>query len=119
MPIEMIVPDSDHSFRRSIGPTHAIPQPKMQDISRKVRLTVNLPANLVEQVRDAVHWNPGLTLAWLVARALRTSLAELHATNCGPFPRRSKPLRAGRPRLAGQSMLVPALELPLSIPPRE
>ncbi len=74
--------------------------------SRKIRLTVNLPNDLVEQMRDAVYWSPGLTLAWLVARALRTSLAELHASNRGPFPRRAKPLRAGRPRLAGQSMRV-------------
>ncbi|MBA5868202.1 MAG: hypothetical protein GDA67_16025 [Nitrospira sp. CR1.3] len=71
---------------------------------RKVRLTVNLPQDLVEQVRDAVYWTPGLTIAWLIARAMRTSLADLHSTNHGPFPRRSKPLRAGRPRLIGQTM---------------
>jgi hypothetical protein len=73
---------------------------------RMVRLTVNLPSNLVEQMRDAVYWTPGLTLAWVIARALRTSLTELESTNHGPFPRRSKPLRAGRPRLLGQSMKV-------------
>jgi len=71
---------------------------------RKVRLTVNLPQDLVEQMRDAVYWTPGLTLAWLIARAMRTSLAELRSTSQGPFPKRSKPLRAGRPRLTGQTM---------------
>ena len=74
--------------------------------SRKVRLTVNLPTDLVEQMRDAVYWTPGLTLAWLIARAMRTSLAELRSTNRGPFPRRTKPLRAGRPRLTGQAMTL-------------
>jgi len=73
---------------------------------RMVRLTVNLPSHLVEQMRDAVYWTPGLTLAWLIARAVRTSLAELESTNQGPFPKRAKPLRAGRPRLSGQSMQI-------------
>jgi hypothetical protein len=72
--------------------------------SRKVRLTVNLPQDLVEQVRDAVFWTPGLTIAWLIARAMRISLADMHSTNRGPFPKRSRPLRAGRPKLTGQTM---------------
>jgi len=53
-----------------------------------VRLTVNLPAHLVEQMRDAVYWTPGLTLAWMIARAVRTSLTELETVHQGPFPRR-------------------------------
>ena len=73
---------------------------------RMVRLTVNLPSNLVEQMRDAVYWTPGLTLAWMIARSVRASLNELEMVNQGPFPRRTKPLRAGRPRLLGQSMKV-------------
>jgi hypothetical protein len=73
---------------------------------RMVRLTVNLPSHLVEQMRDAVYWTPGLTLAWLIARAVRASLADLETIHQGPFPRRLKPLRAGRPRLVGQSMNV-------------
>jgi hypothetical protein len=77
-----------------------------EDGPRMVRLTVNLPSHLVEQMRDAVYWTPGLTLAWMIARAVRTSLTELETINQGPFPRRAKPLRAGRPRLLGQSMNV-------------
>ena len=71
---------------------------------RMVRLTVNLPSHLVEKMRDAVYWTPGLTLAWMIARAVRASLADLETIHQGPFPRRLKPLRAGRPRLVGQSM---------------
>jgi len=73
---------------------------------RMFRLTVNLPSDLVEQVRNAVYWTPGLTVAWMVAQALRISLTELESAHEGTFPRRAKPLRAGRPRLAGQSMKV-------------
>ena len=73
---------------------------------RMVRLTVNLPSHLIEQMRDAVYWTPGLTLAWMIARAVRAALADLETIHQGPFPRRLKPLRAGRPRLVGQSMNV-------------
>jgi hypothetical protein len=71
-----------------------------------VRLTVNLPSHLVEQMRDAVYWTPGLTLAWMIARAVRASLTELETVHQGPVPTRLKPLRAGRPRLLGQAMNV-------------
>ena len=77
--------------------------------SRMVRLTVNLPAHLVEQMRDAVYWTPGLTLAWMIARAVRGSLKDLESVNQGPFPTRLRPLRAGRPRLLGQSMKLQPL----------
>ena len=44
-----------------------------------VRLTVSLPGDLVDRLRDAVYWSPSLTLAWLVAQSLRTSLAEMES----------------------------------------
>ena len=84
---------------------HSVLREKGQS-PRMVRLTVNLPSHLVEQMRDAVYWTPGLTLAWMIARAVRTSLTELETVHQGPFPRRLKPLRAGRPRLLGQAMNV-------------
>lgn len=74
--------------------------------ARMIRVTVNLPADLVDRLRDAVYWSPGLTLAWFMAQAVRSSLAELETTHRGPFPKRTRPLRAGRPRLLGQSMTV-------------
>lgn len=93
------------------SPTQAAGERARHDQSppRKIRLTVNLPKELVDQMRDAVYWTPGLTLAWMIARAMRTSLAEMHSTNRGPFPKRTNPLRAGRPRLTGQTMTLRSL----------
>lgn len=74
------------------------PQPRM------VRLTVNLPGDLVDRVRDAVYWSPNLKLSWLIAQSLQTTLAEMESSRQGPFPQRKHPLRAGRPRMVGQTM---------------
>ena len=97
---------ADHQLRRGGTVTSPALGKDKSERPRMVRLTVNLPSDLVEQMRDAVYWMPGLTLAWLIARAVRASLADLETIHQGPFPRRLKPLRAGRPRLVGQSMNV-------------
>lgn len=73
---------------------------------RTIRLTVSLPGELVDRLRNAVYWSPGLTLAWLIAQSLRTSLTEMESLRQGPFPKRTSALRAGRPRLVGQTMNV-------------
>jgi hypothetical protein len=74
---------------------------------RTVRLTVSLPSDLVDRLRDAVYWSPDLKLAWLIAQSLRASLADLETSRQSPFPKRVMALRSGRPRLIGQSMKVP------------
>lgn len=73
---------------------------------RTVRLTVSLPGDLVDRLRNAVYWSPDLKLAWLIAQSLRASLADLETSRQGPFPKRMMALRSGRPRLIGQSMKV-------------
>lgn len=73
---------------------------------RMVRLTVSLPGDLVDRLRNAVYWSPSLKLAWLIAQSLRTSLTEIESLRQGPFPQRKNALRAGRPRLVGQAMNV-------------
>ena len=86
-----------------------------------VRLTVSLPGDLVDRLRDAVYWSPSLTLAWLIAQSLRTSLAEMESLRQSPFPKRTNALRAGRPRLLGQTMNVspmpgsPAMGQPIQL----
>jgi hypothetical protein len=82
------------------------PSKTKQQQPRMVRLTVSLPGDLVDRLRDAVYWSPSLTLAWLIAQSLRTSLAEMESLRQGPFPKRKNALRAGRPRLVGQTMNV-------------
>jgi len=104
------------SLRDHATPSHSI-RKACRDVSRptsrpskvgpqqpRVRLTVSLPSDLVDRLRDAVYWSPSLTLAWLITRSLRVSLTEMESSRQGPFPKRTNALRAGRPRLLGQTM---------------
>ncbi len=90
------------------GDAHSCSKPSKIERSqpRMVRLTVSLPSDLVDRLRDAVYWSPSLTLAWLIAQSLRISLTEMESSRQCPFPKRTKALRAGRPRLLGQTMNV-------------
>jgi hypothetical protein len=91
--------------RGAAGPSSG-PSKAGRQQPRTVRLTVSLPGDLVDRLRDAVYWSPDLTLAWLIARSLRASLSDLETSRQGPFPKRMMALRSGRPRLVGQSMKV-------------
>lgn len=69
----------------------------------KVRATFHLPANLVNECRNAVVWLAGpqerLTMARLAENALRRELDRLRKkhTKGKPFPERTEELRGGRP----------------------
>jgi hypothetical protein len=64
---------------------------------QKERLTAKLPVELIERVRNAVYWTPGLTLARLAAIALTKYLDDIETERGAPFPPRQSELKAGRP----------------------
>ena len=61
------------------------------------RLTVHVPVALIDGVKNAVYWTPGLTLARLAEDAVRQALAAREATRGAPYPPRERPLTVGRP----------------------
>ncbi len=63
----------------------------------KERLTVHLPVELINRVKNAVYWTPGLTLASLAEKALAQRVDELEATRGEAYPQREQELRGGRP----------------------
>ncbi|ALA56930.1 hypothetical protein NITMOv2_0494 [Nitrospira moscoviensis] len=64
------------------------------------RLTVTLPEPLLNRLRNTVYWVPQLTLARLVETALLLALYRLESDHGGPFPRRLRELKPGRPKAA-------------------
>ena len=98
--------NSTKNERRRAATPYSRPSKAGRPQPRTIRLTVSLPSDLVDRLRDAVYWSPSLTLAWLITQSLGTSLTEMESLRQGPFPKRTKALRAGRPRLAGQTMNV-------------
>jgi hypothetical protein len=65
---------------------------------KKQRVTIHVPAELIDRVKNAVYWEPGLTLAGFAEMALAKALEELEQERGTPFPhRRDRQLRGGRP----------------------
>jgi hypothetical protein len=65
---------------------------------KKQRVTIHVPIELIEKVKNAVYWEPGLTLAGFAEQALAQALDNLEQERGAPFPdRRDKRLKGGRP----------------------
>jgi len=62
------------------------------------RVTVKLPRSLVEQLRNAVYWTPGLTVTSFLANCITHVVARLESERGDKFPRREMELQPGRPR---------------------
>jgi hypothetical protein len=68
---------------------------------KRQRMTVSLPADLVERMRDAAYWTTGETMAGLITTAMEDFLRALEARNGRPFLPRLGDLKPGRPRMNG------------------
>ena len=66
--------------------------------SVKQRLTITLPAELLDRLRNAVYWTPSLTLAGFIESAVAARLDDLEKQHGEPFPTRVEELKGGRPR---------------------
>lgn len=65
---------------------------------RKERITIHLPVDLISRVKDAVYWEPGVTLTGFAEHALERALAEQVEKRGEPYPeRKEKTLKSGRP----------------------
>ncbi len=65
---------------------------------KRQRMTVSLPTDLLERVRDAAYWTTGSTMAGLISSALEDLIKNLEIENGRPFPPRLHDLKSGRPR---------------------
>lgn len=63
----------------------------------KQRITVQISVDVIERVKNAVYWTPGLTLAALAEEALAKAVDELEEKNGETFSKRKDELKTGRP----------------------
>ena len=86
-PLDAVVPN----------PTSAAKRPARLQRVKKERLTVHVPVELIDRVKNTVYWTPGLTLATLAEEALRKAVDIREKKRGNPFPSRKEELRGGRP----------------------
>lgn len=65
--------------------------------TKKQRITIHVSSEIIERVKNAVFWEPGLTLAGFAEYALEKAITEFETERGTPFPQRKHPLRGGRP----------------------
>lgn len=68
-----------------------------QKSSRKQRITVQISEEVIERIKNAVYWTPGLTLASLAEEAFTKAVNVLEEEREAPFPKRKEELKTGRP----------------------
>ena len=88
-PLDTLIPDARE--REAAAPVDERARPA------KERLTVHVPVDLIDRVKNAVYWTPGMTLARLAEEALEAKMDELEAKRGEPYPPREQELKGGRP----------------------
>lgn len=64
----------------------------------KQRVTIHLSTDLINRVKDAVYWEPGLTLTSFAEQALGKALDKMERKRGKKYPeRKDHNLRGGRP----------------------
>lgn len=65
--------------------------------SKKQRITVQISEDVIERIKNAVYWTPGLTLTSLAEDAFSKAVDILEEERRVPFPKRKEELKTGRP----------------------
>ncbi len=74
-----------------------IPEEKLPRATKQ-RITLHISTELVDRVKNAVYWEPGLTVAGFAEEAFALAIETLEKERGTPFPQRKQHrLRGGRP----------------------
>ncbi len=67
-------------------------------VVKKERITLHISSDIINKIKNAVYWEPGLTMAAFAELALYKALNELEQERGEPYPeRKTHNLRLGRP----------------------
>lgn len=65
---------------------------------KRERLTVKLRTEIIDRLRNAVFYTPGLTINGFIEKCIVSIVGEMEKERGAEFPERTENLRAGRPR---------------------
>jgi predicted DNA binding CopG/RHH family protein len=65
--------------------------------SKKQRITVQISVDVIERIKNAVYWTPGLTLAALAEEAFSKVVDKIEEERGEVFSKRREELKTGRP----------------------
>jgi hypothetical protein len=83
--------------RSTTGTSPLDPVVPPKAVRQRERTTIHVDVGLMERIRNAVYWTPGLTLAGMAEEGLRNVLERHERANGGPFRKRRSELKGGRP----------------------
>jgi hypothetical protein len=63
---------------------------------KKQKVTLIMDADLVERLKNAVYWSPGLSLSGVLEEAAEKMISQLEKKNGKPFQERNGELKKGR-----------------------
>jgi hypothetical protein len=89
-------PKAEDAKQRPEVKTEPAPEPGHEDENSKGKVTVVLPLDLLERLRNAAWWQRK-TLAGLAEEGIRQVVERLERQHGGPFEPREEQLRTGRP----------------------
>lgn len=104
-PLDAVVPDlrslqnssSSPSVNGAVNGAAPLEISEASNPNRKERLTIHLSTGLIERLKNAVFWTPGLTLADVGETAIGRLIDELEVEHGAPFEARAGELKGGRP----------------------
>lgn len=64
---------------------------------KKQRVTIHMAIDLIERVKNAVYWEPGLTLTDFAQAAFERHLKKMESSRGDLYPQRKQQLKGGRP----------------------
>ena len=100
-PLDAVIPKAKTTTKRVRAehkPATAPPKPKKIEMpTQKERLTIHVSSQLVDRLRNAVYWTPGLTLAAIAEEGLARLVETMEKKRGEPFAQRKGAIKTGRP----------------------
>jgi len=90
-------PLEHHAKLRTSGPALERRTSPRKASPDKERLTVQLGAEILNRLRNAVFWTPGLTMTRLIEHCIIHAVDGMERKRGRAFPQRFDQLKAGRP----------------------